>query len=182
MNRRFFLLAVATILSGAGFMAGCGDSSGGSGGSTIKIGSLQSTSCLYTTFGTSSENGIKLAAAEINKKGGVLGKTIEIDSADTESSTDKTPAAMLKLIDSDKVVAVLGEVASGRTLAAAPEAQRNRIPLLTPASTNINVTKVGDYIFRSCFTDDFQGVLIAKFTAENLKLKRAVLFIDNNSD
>jgi len=182
-RRNFLVAAAGAVVLVISALGGCGDGGAGAGaGDTVKIGSLQSTSGTESTFGKSSENGIRLAADEANKAGGVLGKKIEIASADTESSVDKTPGAMLKLIDHDKVVAVLGEVASGRSRAAAPEAQRNHIPMLSPASTNVTVTQIGDYIFRSCFTDDFQGVMIAKFTAENLKLKRAVLLVDTKSD
>src|SRR3954468_10175106 len=119
-RRNFLMLAVVVAV---GALWGCGDNGGGTAGGgtgggaagTIKVGSLQSTTGLNSTFGKSSENGIRLATAELNKAGGVLGKNVDIKSADTESSVEKTPAAMLKLIDSDKVVAVLGEVASGRS-------------------------------------------------------------------
>ena len=179
MHRMILGAFVAAALVGIYWLVGCG----GSGNThEIKIGSLNSMTGLNSTFGTSCDNGIRLAAQEKNKAGGVLGKEIDIVTADTESTTDKTTLAVLKLIEQDKVCAVLGEVASSRTKAAAPECQKNHIPLLSPASTNANVTKVGDYIFRSCFTDDFQGVLIAKFTAEDLKLKRAALLVDTNKD
>ena len=102
--------------------------------------------------------------------------------ADTESSADKTPLAVLKLLEQDQVVAVLGEVASSRSMAAAPSCQQHKIPLLSPSSTNPKVTKIGNYIFRSCFIDDFQGVIIAKFTAEELKLKKAAVLTDTKND
>ena len=140
-------------------------------GEPIKVGSLNSMTGLNSTFGQSTDKGIRLAAEEKNKAGGVMGRPVVVATADTESSPDKTPLAVLKLIEQDKVVAVLGEVASSRSIAAAPECQRARIPLLSPSSTNPKVTKLGNYIFRSCFIDDFQGVIIAKFTAEDLKLK-----------
>ena len=112
----------------------------------------------------------------------MLGRPVEIVTGDTESSPDKTPLAVLKLIEQDKVVAVLGEVASSRSMAAAPACQQAKIPLLSPASTNAKVTKLGTYIFRSCFVDDFQGVAIAKFTAEDLKLKKAAILTDIKND
>ena len=151
-------------------------------GDPVKIGSLQSMTGLTTTFGTSSDKGIRLAAEERNKAGGLLGRPVEIVTADTESDPNKTPLAVLKLIEQDKVVAVLGEVASSRSIAAAPACQKAHIPLLSPASTNPRVTKLGNYIFRSCFTDDFQGTLIAKFTANDLKLKKAALLTDIKND
>jgi len=151
-------------------------------GDPIKIGSLNSMTGLNSTFGQSSDKGIRLAAEERNAKGGVLGRPVEIATADTESSPEKTPLAVLKLIEQDKVVGVLGEVASSRSIAAAPSCQKAKIPLLSPASTNPKVTKLGTYIFRSCFVDDFQGVAIAKFTANDLKLKKAAILTDTKND
>ncbi len=163
---------------------GSGPAGGGAtgGSATIKVGSLASMTGLTSTFGQSSDKGVRLAAEERNKAGGLLGRSVEIDTADTESSADKTPLAVLKLIEQDKVVAVLGEVASSRSIAAAPACQQAGIPLLSPASTNAKVTKLGNYIFRSCFVDDFQGVVIAKFTAEDLNLKKAAILTDVKND
>jgi branched-chain amino acid transport system substrate-binding protein len=151
-------------------------------GEPIKLGSLASMTGLNSTFGQSTDKGIRLAAEEKNKAGGLLGRPVEIDTADTESSADKTPLAVLKLLEQDKVVAILGEVASSRSMAAAPACQQAKIPMLSPSSTNPKVTKLGSYIFRSCFIDDFQGVIIAKFTAEELKLKKAALLTDTKND
>jgi branched-chain amino acid transport system substrate-binding protein len=137
---------------------------------------------LTSTFGQSTDKGIRLAAEERNKAGGLLGRQVEIVTADTESSADKTPLAVLNLIEQQRVVAVLGEVASSRSIAAAPACQQAKIPLLTPSSTNPKVTTLGPYIFRSCFIDDFQGVIMAKFTAEELKFKRAAVLTDVKND
>ena len=167
-------LAAAACVAAAGFFSlPIAVSAAAPTGDPIKVGSLNSMTGGNSTFGQSSDRGIRLAAEERNNAGGVLGRPIEISTADTESSPDKTPLAVLKLIEQDKVVAVLGEVASSRSIAAAPSCQQAKIPLLSPASTNPKVTKLGNYIFRSCFVDDFQGVAIAKFTAEDLKFKKA---------
>ncbi len=151
-------------------------------GDPIMVGSLNSMTGGNSTFGQSSDRGIRLAATERNNAGGVLGRPVQVATGDTESSPDKTPLAVLKLIEQDRVVAVLGEVASSRSIAAAPACQRAKIPLLSPASTNPKVTRLGSYIFRSCFVDDFQGVAIAKFTANDLKLKKAALLTDTKND
>ncbi|HEU4436988.1 MAG TPA: ABC transporter substrate-binding protein, partial [candidate division Zixibacteria bacterium] len=82
----------------------------------------------------------------------------------------------------DKVVAVLGEVASSRSLAGAPICQENKIPMVTPSSTNPKVTEVGDYIFRVCFIDPFQGEAMAKFAFNNLKVKKAGILKDSKND
>lgn len=195
-TRRFFIATLFTAaLAATAIMIGCkGDtngpatqgSGGGGGGSTetgpIKIGSLQSMTGLNSTFGQSTDKGIRLAMEEKNKAGGIMGRQIEIITADTESSPDKTPLAVLKLIEGDKVVAVLGEVASSRSIAAAPICQKAKIPMLSPSSTNPKVTMQGSYIFRSCFIDDFQGVIIAKYTIEDLKLKKAAILTDTKND
>jgi branched-chain amino acid transport system substrate-binding protein len=195
LTRRAFVASlVATVVAVAAMLPGCGGggdsgkpatSTGGSGSTEtgpIKIGSLQSMTGLNSTFGQSTDKGIRLAMEEKNKAGGIMGRQIEIITADTESSPDKTPLAVLKLIEQDKVVAVLGEVASSRSIAAAPICQKNKIPMLSPSSTNPKVTMQGSYIFRSCFIDDFQGVIIAKYTIEDLKLKRAAIMTDTKND
>ncbi len=150
--------------------------------SVIKVGSLNSMTGGTSTFGQSTDRGIRLAADECNAAGGVLGRKIEIVTADTESSAEKTSLAVHKLLEQDKVVAVLGEVASSRTIAAAPACQKAKIPLLTPASTNPQVTRKGTYIFRSCFVDDLQGLWIAKFTANDLKFTKAAILTDSKND
>jgi len=151
-------------------------------GDPIKIGSLASMTGGTATFGQSTDAGIRLATEERNKAGGVLGRPVEIVTADDESDTNKASLAVLKLLEQDKVVAVIGEVASSRSIAAAPSCQRAKIPLLSPASTNPRVTKLGTYIFRSCFVDDLQGLWIAKFTANDLKLKKAAILTDVKND
>jgi branched-chain amino acid transport system substrate-binding protein len=167
------MLSVVALVS-ISLIGGCG----GSGeGDKIKVGSLQSLTGDTSTFGQSSEKGIKLATEERNKAGGVLDKQIEVITADDQSKAEQVPQAVLKLIQQDHVVAVLGEVASGRTAAAAPDAQRNKVPLLSPASTRNDVTELGDYIFRSCFTDDLQGKWMVEFAAQK-KFKKAALLVD----
>jgi branched-chain amino acid transport system substrate-binding protein len=170
------VLAVACAAAGLFF------GSSALGADPIKIGSLNSITGTTAVFGKSTDKAIRLAAEEKNKAGGVLGRPIEIITADTESSADKTPLAVLKLLEQDKVVAVLGEVASSRSIAAAPACQQKKVPMLSPSSTNPKLTRLGNYIFRSCFIDDFQGVIMAKFTAEDLKLKRAAILTDVKND
>ncbi|HVX86286.1 MAG TPA: ABC transporter substrate-binding protein [Phycisphaerae bacterium] len=192
MTRRCLLAATAATLTFAslGSLSSCGGGDGGSttqtgggggSGDTIKIGSLQSTTGDTSTFGQSSNKGILLAAEEQNAQGGILGKKIDIVQADDQSQASQVRQAVLKLIEQDHVCAILGEVASGRTAAAAPDCQRNKIPLLSPASTRNDITDLGDYIFRSCFTDAQQGKWIADFAAQNLHLTRAAIFTDSQN-
>ena len=135
------------------------------------------------SFGLSSREGTELAVEEVNAAGGLLGgRQIRLLVEDNQSRPEEASNAVTKLITQDKVVAVLGEVASRRTLAAAPVAQRYQIPLITPASTNARVTEVGDYIFRVCFIDPFQGEVLAKFAFNDLKARRAAVLKDIQQD
>ena len=134
------------------------------------------------SFGQSSVEGAQLAVEEINTAGGVLGRKIRLLVEDDQSRPEEASSAVTKLITQDKVVAVLGEVASRRTLAAAPVAQKYQIPLITPASTNERVTQVGDYIFRVCFIDPFQGEVLAKFAYHDLKARRVAVLKDIGQD
>lgn len=134
------------------------------------------------TFGQSSYNGVKLALAELNAKGGIHGKKVEIISMDDQSRNEEARTVITRLIALEKVTAVIAGVASSRSLAAAPVAQEAHIPFLTPSSTNPKVTEVGDYIFRVCFIDPFQGLVMSKFAAENLKAKRVAILRDVKSD
>jgi branched-chain amino acid transport system substrate-binding protein len=130
------------------------------------------------SFGISTDEGIRLALDGINAGGGILGKQVKVVTADTQGRPEEAVTAVNKLINQDKVVAVLGEVASSNSMAAAPVCQRARIPMLSPASTNPKVTQLGDYIFRSCFIDPFQGPGVARFAMDDLKVKKFAVFYD----
>ena len=134
-----------------------------------------------SNFGVSTRNGVLMAADEINKAGGINGRQITILSEDDEGRPEKAATVVTKLIDQDRVIALLGEVASGNTLAAAPKAQSAHVPMISPSSTNPAVTQVGDYISRVCFIDPFQGEVMAKFSANTLKAKTAAIMLDFNS-
>jgi len=151
-------------------------------GDDIAIGEYGSFTGSTATFGKSTHNGILMAVAEANAKGGVLGKKIRIVDVDTASKTDQAATGVLRLINQENVLAVLGEVASSRSLAAAPICQQAGVPMITPASTNPKVTEIGDYIFRTCFTDTFQGATIANYASNDLKAKKVALLTDVASD
>jgi branched-chain amino acid transport system substrate-binding protein len=178
------VLAVIVITGVAAFDGGC-KKQGGAGGSgnanEIVIGEYASKTGDTSDFGISSSNGLNLAIDEANKAGGVLGKQIKLITADDESKADKVPTAVQRLINVDGAVAIIGEVASTRSLTGASICQPAKIPMLSPASTNPGVTKVGDYIFRICFTDDFQGPVLAQFAKEK-GWKRVALLIDASAD
>jgi branched-chain amino acid transport system substrate-binding protein len=164
-------------------VAGCKKAEGPApAADTIKIGEYASLTGREATFGTSSHHGTMMAIDEINAAGGVLGKKLVLITEDTQSKPGEPATVVRKLIFRDKVVAVLGEVASTRSLEAAPVCQQNKIPMISPSSTNPKVTEIGDFIFRVCFIDPFQGTVMADFTAKTLKIKRVAIFTDVKSD
>ena len=148
----------------------------------IKVGEFGSLTGDNASFGVSQNNGIQMAVEEINAMGGVLGKKIELIVEDNQTKQGETTTIVRKLVSQDHVVALLGEVASSKTLEAAPIAQKAKIPLLATAATNPKVTKTGDYVFRVCFTDDFQAVVIARFVLEKLKKKKIAFLTDVKQD
>jgi branched-chain amino acid transport system substrate-binding protein len=125
---------------------------------------------------------VALAFDEINAAGGVLGEKLALHAEDDRGEPAEAASAVTKLIARDHVVGLLGEAASSRTLAAAPIAQKSEIPMITPSSTNPQVTLVGPYVFRVCFTDDFQGAMLARFAARTLKARTAILLTDVRND
>jgi branched-chain amino acid transport system substrate-binding protein len=148
----------------------------------IAVGEYSSMTGTTATFGQSTDQGIRLAADEINKAGGVLGKRLRVFLEDDQSRPEEAATAATKLINQNHVVAMLGEVSSSRSLAAAPICQANRVPMVSPSSTNPRVTAVGDYIFRVCFIDSFAGAVMARFAAGSLKFKRVALLVDIRND
>jgi len=149
---------------------------------SIRVGEYASLTGSEATFGQSSHEGTMLAIEEINAAGGVLGRKLELITDDTQSKSGEPATVVNKLILRDRVVAVLGEVASSRSLEAAKICQDNKIPMISPSSTNPKVTESGDFIFRVCFIDPFQGTVMADFVSQTLKLKKVAVFTDVKSD
>jgi branched-chain amino acid transport system substrate-binding protein len=156
----------------------------GEGGDTgeIVIGEYGSLTGATATFGISTKNGIDMAIAEVNAGGGVLGRPVRVIVEDDQGRPEEAQTVVTKLITSDRVVAVLGEVASSNSLAAAPVAQQNQIPMISPSSTNPAVTQIGDYIFRVCWIDPFQGLVMATFAKNTLGLNQVAILRDVKSD
>ncbi len=148
----------------------------------IVIGSYDSLTGGDATFGLSTNKGVRMAFDEANAAGGIKGKKLSLVTFDDQGKNEEAAAAVTRLIAQNNVLAIIGGVASSRTKAAAPIAQSNKVPLISPASTNPDVTKVGDYIFRVCFIDPFQGFVGAKFARENLKVKKAAILRDVKND
>jgi branched-chain amino acid transport system substrate-binding protein len=161
-------------------LTSCGGEQGAS--DEIVIGEYGSLTGSTATFGISTRNGIDMAIDEVNAAGGVLGRQVRVIVEDDQGRPEEAQTVVTKLITSDRVIAVLGEVASSNSLAAAPVAQANGIPMISPSSTNPAVTEVGDYIFRVCFIDPFQGLVMAKFATATLQLTRVAVLRDVKSD
>jgi branched-chain amino acid transport system substrate-binding protein len=148
----------------------------------IKIGQFGSMTGPEATFGQSTDKGLRLAIDARNAAGGIHGKKIVLITEDNQSKPEETTSIVKKLITQDKVIALIGEVASTRSLAAAPIAQKEKIPMITPSSTNPRVTQIGDYIFRVCFIDPVQGPIMAQFASDVLKFKKVAVLKDLKSD
>jgi branched-chain amino acid transport system substrate-binding protein len=148
----------------------------------LKIGEVDPLTGGISQFGIGCHQGIALAVEELNAEGGVLGKTIELITEDDQSKPGQSATVVRKLITQDKVVAILGDATSSATLESAPIAQSSKIPMVTPSATNPRITAVGDFIFRVCFLDEFQGRVIARFASKSLKAQKVAILTDTKQD
>jgi branched-chain amino acid transport system substrate-binding protein len=193
----FILLAAATAALGA-----CGkrNETGGTGGTaaatgtgpetgsngapatgTVKVGHFASMTGSEATFGQSTDQGIRLAIKERNEaidSGKIQGRKISLTTLDDGGKPQDAGNAVTRLVTQDKVAALLGEVASGLSLVGGQIAQQYNVPMISPSSTNPTVTQIGDMVFRVCFLDDFQGMVMAKFAREELKAQKAAILFD----
>ena len=187
VNKLLSVLAAGAIFMGA--LTGCGGGgSKGADGDTIKVGGLLEMTGGSASFGISSKNGIDLALKKINEKGVLGGKKLSLVVADTKSEASEATNAMQKVISQDKVVAVIGPNQSSAVIAAGSINNGSKVVDVTPMGTNPDVTvdpgtkKVKPYSFRTCFIDPFQGTVMASFASNDLKVKKAAIYIDNTSD
>jgi branched-chain amino acid transport system substrate-binding protein len=148
----------------------------------IVIGHYASMTGGTAHFGQDTDKAARLAVEQLNAAGGVLGKPLELVTLDTRGDSAEAANAVTRLIDVEKVTAILGEVASSLSLAGGRVAQRRGVPMVSPSSTNPKVTAVGDYIFRVCFIDPFQGTVMANFASRTLKLKKVAILRDIKND
>ena len=149
--------------------------------STIKIGYFGDLSGPTFNYGQSAMNGVIMAADQVNQAGGINGRRIDVVITDDKGSPEEAARLTAKLIDQDKVVAIIGGGTSGNSRAAAPRAQSSHVPLISPSATDPAVTLVGDYVFRACFVDEFQGEVMASFAFNSLKAQKAAILFDFNS-
>lgn len=171
------LFALAATLAGL-VMAGCSKS----GGNTIKIGSIGPLSGAVAVYGVECKNGIDLAVAEINAAGGVNGQLLEVIAEDDEGNPEKSVSAYKKLVTKDGVTFVIGSLTSGCTQAITQSAQAQKIIQIAPAATAMTITDAGNYIFRTCFIDPFQGTVGGKFAGDVLGANTAAVLYDIGND
>lgn len=150
------------------------------GSGPIKIGVFTSLTGSEATFGISTRNGVMLALEEINAAGGIKGRKVDVKVYDNQGNTQEAGTAVTRLITEDKVIAIIGDVASSLSLAGGAVAQEKGVPLISPASTNVRVTKDRDMVSRVCFVDSFQGFIAAKFLVDDKKMKKAAVLYDQN--
>jgi branched-chain amino acid transport system substrate-binding protein len=194
LGRRRWMVTVAGALALSALALGCDGKGAGtsagpagsgdpapSGEAVWKVGAYLSLSGAETQFGTDTKEGIDLAVDEVNSAGGVRGKPIKVLFEDDKTNPQEASNKVLQLIDRDKVVAVLGEVASGRSKAGGIVCNRKKVPMISPSSTNSDVTKTGPFVFRVCFTDEVQGQMGAQFIVTTLgKKKVAILYASDD--
>ena len=148
---------------------------------TIKVGQYGAFTGKEAAFGTAARKGAILALEEVNAAGGVLGRRIEFLTEDNQSKQGESATIAKKFVARDKVVAVLGGNPSTNSLEAAPVYQTAKIPMIAISSTNPRVTEIGNYIFRVCFIDPFQGAVLAKFARDTLHAGRAAILTSINN-
>lgn len=177
-------LVLGTVF--AGLAAGCGG--GEKKADTIKVGANLEMTGGSASYGISSKNAIELAFKEINEKGGINGKQLELVVADNKSEAAEATNAMQKLVSQDNVVAVIGPNLSSSVIAASAINNSAKVLDIAPMATNPYVTvdqasgKTKDFNYRTCFIDPFQGTVMAKFATAELGVGNAAVLIDNSSD
>ena len=184
--KKYASLVMAASLV-AGVLAGCGTTNSGSSKDEIVIGGNLELTGQVGSYGSSINDGAKLAIAEINEAGGINGKKIRYEVIDNRSENAEAVAAMTKLITEHKAVAVVAPATSGNATAIAELAAKNKVPIVTGSGTAETVTvaldgKVNEYSFRTCFIDPFQGIVAANFASGDLKAKNVAIYSDSSSD
>ena len=159
-------------------LAGCGNTPGGSG-DEIVIGGLAPLTGSVAQYGVAVDNAVKLAVDDINAKGGILGKTIKYISSDEKGDPTEATNAYTRLVDQDKIVALIGDVTSAPCEAVAQQAARDKLPMITPSGTSEAITTYGENVFRACFIDPYQGQLMASYASKKLNAKTAAILFDN---
>ena len=183
--KKTLLSGVLASVMAVTLLAGCSGNGGSTSasGDTIKIGAIGPLSGAASTYGISVKEGAQLLEKEVNAAGGINGKKIQFIFEDDQAEPNSSMQAFNKLVDNEKVCAILGPVTSGATLAVAQNATAKQIPMITPTATEPTITKQGgDFMFRGCFVDSFQGDVLAKYATEKLGKKTAAVLYNSGSD
>ena len=179
MRRVLAVILVCALIAGVG--VGCKAKAG-----VVNLGGIFPMTGASATFGVSSKNGVDMAVEEFNAAGGAtiggVKTTVNYINEDDTGLPEVGASAAQMLINQDKVIGIIGAVMSKVSLAVAPICQAAGVPQISPTSTNVKVTLVGDYIFRACFIDPFQGTVMANYVWNTLKLKTAAVLYDNGND
>lgn len=179
MKKKFLVSAMALTLV-AGLLGGCGNKKEDD---IIKIGAIGPLTGPAATYGQSVKEGASLVEKEVNDKGGINGKKVKFVFEDDQADQNASLNAFNKLVDDEKVSAIFGPVTSGATLAVAPKATQAGIPLITPTATEPSITKTGgDFVFRGCYVDSYQGVALGQYAAKDLNKKTAAVLYNVGSD
>lgn len=185
MNKKLSLLIVSLV--SVSIFAGCSTAAVSAKSDKVKVGLNYELSGNVATYGQGLTSGVELAFEEINNNGGVLGKQIEEVKVDNKSDNTEAANVSTRLATRDKVVAILGPATSGNTKAASPAAMQNKVPLISASATADDVTvdsngKVREFVFKTCFSDSFQGVMMSNFAYNDLGAKNAAVLVDTTSD
>jgi branched-chain amino acid transport system substrate-binding protein len=180
LTSKLALCAALSTAIGAGFV-GC-KCGGTDDGGDVVIGAYLSMTGSTAEFGTNTKKGAELAVAEVNRAGGIRGRQLKLVTIDDQGNAAEAGNAVTRLIDVEDAVVLLGEVQSSLSLVGGRIAQRRGVAMVSPSSTNEQVTEIGDHVFRVCFIDPFQGYVMARFARENLHMERVAIFKDVRSD
>ena len=180
---KFIVISLVFVLA-ITLLSGCGGDTGSSQETkteeTIKIGTIGPFTGDIATYGISTKNGVEVAVDEFNKNGGINGKKVILISEDTRGDQTEAANAASKLIEQDKVTAIVGGVISSETMTAGPIADDAKIVTISSSSTATGVPEIGDYIFRNCLSDEVQAIQLAEYAVEELGLKFAIMFTNND--
>ena len=175
-NKKLLALVLVSVMVISVLFSACGASD------TIKIGMVMPITGQVATYGVQSVNAAKMFVEELNAAGGINGKKIDLIVEDDEATPAKTTNAFKKLVSSDKIVGLVGALTSKCSLAITNEAQQKKMVMISPSSTNDTVTSAGNFVFRACYNDSFQGQVVAQFAFETLQGKTAAILFDNAND
>lgn len=176
-----FSFMKAAVIGAAMIFTACGGAKETAQSDVVKIGGLAPLTGSLAIYGVTTTNGADLAVKEINENGGINGKKIEYTVLDTKGDATESVMAYNKLVDNG-AVAVIGDITSKPTVAVAEIAAQDNMPMITPTGTQVDITEAGPNVFRVCFTNPYQGTVLATLAKENFGADTAAVVVNNSSD